>query len=127
MEIHNYITEEQPFPAQFTKDGINKVKTVKSSVKDHLLKEFGLKGQKPVMTDYEGICVDANHSLYRTPPENCNNVHQITAWYVAKVIKPLIHSNVTVIMCFDKGPLVTFMKGQGRPGRLERSNKSKVP
>ena len=68
----------------------SKVTREKTAVKDLLSKEFRLTGD----IDYEGICIDDNFSLYRTFPENCKNTQWITASYVAKNIKLLLHSIV---------------------------------
>lgn len=118
-----YVLDDQPFPPQFTKDGIQKATTTKSAVKDLLSKEFGLKTiETPSMAEYDGILVDGNFSLYRTPPEKCKNVQQITSWFVYKNIKPMLHRNVTLVMCYDKGKFVTLIKGQERQERWLKNN-----
>ncbi|KAJ7380677.1 hypothetical protein OS493_007043 [Desmophyllum pertusum] len=74
------------------------------------------------MAEYDGILVDGNFSLYRTPPEKCKNVQQITSWFVYKNIKPMLHRNVTLVMCYDKGKFVTLIKGQERQERWLKNN-----
>ena len=118
----DFVLDEQPFLPQFSRNGTQKVTTTKSAIKELLSKEFGLKADgNPSIEDYKGILIDTNYSLYRTPPEQCKNIQQMTGWFVNKNIKPLLHNNVTLVMCFDKARLVPFIKGQER---LERGMKN---